>query len=881
MLKYQDVLLIQADTEIARPLENYFTNQGARVRWAGSSVEARLLFEKQTPDLVVVDLNLPQEDCLNVLQFIARARRAPAVILSSRHPDLELELRAKAFGVLVFVRAPFTEHWMEQAVEKLTSLERKTGDQNQPAPLSLPRLRTPVRLKITLPYVLLAGLIAALAVFVAARLVFDSLEQRFTNQLVEAGKLTSDWVVLEENRLLEVLRILANTERLPEALQARDVETLRKLALPVIVNTQEEDVHFLDMSGVSVLTLYHPPDAPVEEYASTTGEGFFASQLFIQRVLQGAQDNAGNKFAAVANTPWGAYLYIAGPVTTPGGRQVGVIVIGKSLGTLVFDARQSLLGKDNTFAHITLYDFDGAPLASTLPDAAGLALDTPTSLDVLEKQATESLLRPVRSNSLEYTEILGPLQLRDGADYGLLGTAIAREFVIQSSDITRIQIFTLVAAALVLVVLVGTLIANLITNRLEKVVDAAVRVAEGNLDVRVEPVGADELTLLSHFFNYMVSNIREGVIYRDLLSRAVTPQVREQLRQNISRGELKLEGQTRTATILMTDLRSFTPMAENLPPTTVMAWLNEYFGAIVPIVTRHEGVISEFVGDGLMAYFGVLPEALPAEKSALEACKAAVEILQAIELVNQRRVERGDPALITGIGINTGPVAAGALGASERMHYAIIGDTVNTTARLEDFTREFGVSGVALSEATFTALGSHAAKFHLNYLGEMVFKGRSQAIPVYRLHPTVPIETHPLAGLTLAAAAPAAGTLTSTSSPTEPAAAYLEPEPHPAAVSLETPMEPGAEPVPSRSQPTPEAAEPSPALAPRRRTRRAPPAQPIPGSGETTLQEPETNGPSLAANLELPADNNPPRRTRRTKTQEPAEAPQADEIQPE
>jgi adenylate cyclase len=94
--------------------------------------------------------------------------------------------------------------------------------------------------------------LAVAAAFVLSRVVLDTIEERFTNQLIEAGKLTNDWMVGEEDRLLETLRLIAHTQGLPNAVLAADAEQLRRFILPLAVNSQEEAIEILDRQGTSV-----------------------------------------------------------------------------------------------------------------------------------------------------------------------------------------------------------------------------------------------------------------------------------------------------------------------------------------------------------------------------------------------------------------------------------------------------------------------------------------------------------------------------------------------------------------------------------------------------------------------------------------------------
>jgi adenylate cyclase len=234
----------------------------------------------------------------------------------------------------------------------------------------------------------------------------------------------------------------------------------------------------------------------------------------------------------------------------------------------------------------------------------------------------------------------------------------------------------------------------------------------------------------------MVVGLQEGSIYRDLLGRTVSPEVREQLRQTFTSGNLRLEGQEAVATVMVSNIRGFTTLAEKADPATVFHWLNEYFREMVPIITANNGVVNKFDGDAMLAFFGILPRLVSPNQSAYAACQTAVQVLSVIERLNLQRVERGEPPLSTGIGINTGMVTAGGLGTSDRLHYTIIGDSVNAAQRLEGLTRQlFNISGAVISQSTYTALGDYRECFRLEPLGPYVVKGRAEQLQIYRLLP--------------------------------------------------------------------------------------------------------------------------------------------------
>ncbi len=169
----------------------------------------------------------------------------------------------------------------------------------------------------------------------------------------------------------------------------------------------------------------------------------------------------------------------------------------------------------------------------------------------------------------------------------------------------------------------------------------------------------------------------------------------------------------------------------------VLNWLNEYFDELVPLIVANGGVVSKFEGDSILVFFGILPRPLLPQESAYHACETALTMLEAIDQLNHRRAERGEPSFSVGIGVNTGPVTAGALGSSDRLHYTVIGDTVNTTIRLENLTQQLGgKSSAIVSQHTLFSLRERHHDFKLEPLGAHTLKGKVEQLLVYHLQPS-------------------------------------------------------------------------------------------------------------------------------------------------
>ena len=146
---------------------------------------------------------------------------------------------------------------------------------------------------------------------------------------------------------------------------------------------------------------------------------------------------------------------------------------------------------------------------------------------------------------------------------------------------------------------------------------------------------------------------------------------------------LKLGGEKRELTLLWSDLRGFTALAERLDPTIVVALLNYYLSAMIEIIQQHGGTIDDIIGDAILVLFGA---PLPIEDAAQRAVRCALEMQKTMRRVNEHNFQRGWPEIEMGIALHTGEVVLGNIGSTKRSKYSVIGQTVNLTARIEGFT---------------------------------------------------------------------------------------------------------------------------------------------------------------------------------------------------
>ncbi len=184
---------------------------------------------------------------------------------------------------------------------------------------------------------------------------------------------------------------------------------------------------------------------------------------------------------------------------------------------------------------------------------------------------------------------------------------------------------------------------------------------------------------------------------RSIFGRYVSDTVVEQLLDTPD--ALRLGGETKNLTVMFSDLRGFTPIAESLPPASVVDMLNNYFGVMTDAIEEFHGTINEFYGDGILAFFGA---PMPAEDHARAAVQCACKMQQLMERVNKINNDAGLPELSMGIGINTGNVVIGNIGAHTRSKYGIVGSPVNLAARIQ---ASAGAGEILVSEATLKGAG--------------------------------------------------------------------------------------------------------------------------------------------------------------------------------
>lgn len=222
----------------------------------------------------------------------------------------------------------------------------------------------------------------------------------------------------------------------------------------------------------------------------------------------------------------------------------------------------------------------------------------------------------------------------------------------------------------------------------------------------------------------MIEEMRKNAIIRDNLRRIISPH----LINDVMSGKIQLQksGRRTDATILFADIRGFTQLTEQNEPELIVNMLNDFFEMMVECIFNHDGVLDKFVGDEVMAVWGVR---VGQENHALNAVHCAIEMMNAIDKMNKKRKAQFLPPIYIGIGIATGVVIAGYMGSTQAMSYTVIGDTVNLGARLCSAAKP----GEILINGDAWKLSKDDAGIHSAILPPIMVKGKREMIPVYRV----------------------------------------------------------------------------------------------------------------------------------------------------
>jgi adenylate cyclase len=257
----------------------------------------------------------------------------------------------------------------------------------------------------------------------------------------------------------------------------------------------------------------------------------------------------------------------------------------------------------------------------------------------------------------------------------------------------------------------------------EQLMDAELIVGEDKIsaNVSMQPLLSVEKKSIGSMI--MIEDISSEKRLRATMSRYMDPGIASQM---ITEGADMLGGKNVLATVLFSDIRSFTTITEQLGAQGTVAMLNEYFTLMVDCIQREEGMLDKFIGDAIMAAFGI---PVGHEDDADRAVRTSIAMIRALQAWNAQRAGEGKPPVDIGIGLNTDNVVSGNIGSKKRMDYTIIGDGVNLAARLESACKQYGAR-ILISEFTYRAL---RGTYRIRELDIVVVQGKTKPVSIYEV----------------------------------------------------------------------------------------------------------------------------------------------------
>ncbi len=225
----------------------------------------------------------------------------------------------------------------------------------------------------------------------------------------------------------------------------------------------------------------------------------------------------------------------------------------------------------------------------------------------------------------------------------------------------------------------GKIIAQALIQPINEIIGKVALIEKGHFDAKVRVTSKDEVGHLAQAINRMGEGLERREKVEKTFRQYVDPKIAEKILDG-ENTEFGVEGQNLEAVVLFADIRGFTSLSEKTTPQEIVKLLNMFFERMVKIVQNHHGVIDKFIGDNMMAVWGV-PH--PIEKAEMLAIQASLAMLQEVDNWNRELKAQGYPEVGIGIGLNVGQVLAGSIGSQDHMQYTVVGDTVNTAQRAE------------------------------------------------------------------------------------------------------------------------------------------------------------------------------------------------------
>ncbi|MCA2000496.1 MAG: HAMP domain-containing protein [Chloroflexi bacterium] len=363
-----------------------------------------------------------------------------------------------------------------------------------------------IRYKVIFPYLLLTVVVSVIGVYVVTRLVASTIEERLTNQLLEAGRVVSDSFVRQEVRHVQAARAISYTVGLANALAVENRETVLALAEPAFASQGLENVILISPQGRELAHLVLTAEGKVIRVSEDTGA---AKSPIVTPFLQSKNPEEAPRRALGLNLVNNqTYYYTALPVSLNGNFS-GVIVVGTSLQSILVNLKITAL------ADVAIYYGENGQMVNSTFNLNDQEVLNTLSISPQEYQTSILLQEVVRGNNLkvsgrDFSVARGPLEI--GSDrIGVFAVALPLDFVLKSSGDVRARYVILFTLVFFIVVALGVFVARLITTPIFSLVSTSQAIASGQMQERSQVRSNDEIGVLASNFNYMTDRLAESM----------------------------------------------------------------------------------------------------------------------------------------------------------------------------------------------------------------------------------------------------------------------------------------------------------------------------------------------------------------------------------
>jgi len=383
-----------------------------------------------------------------------------------------------------------------------------------------------IRYKVILPYMLLTLFVAVTGAYIVTRLVSSSLEERLSNQLLEAGRVVSDSMARQEIKHVEAARLIAFTRGLGEALAAGNVDQVALLGKPAAGGTNMESVLIYDQEGREQLHVIKQTDGLLMDVSQLNQ----ASELSIVNDLLAEDDvNSLPKRTLTIDPVDGRYYYFTAIPVSAGKKEAGVVVVGTSVNTIL------PLLKNTSLADVVFYGENGQAFATTLgtQETGDLFLKTIS----IEKATYQRIIQQdetvegenITVDNRSYTVARGPLKISSDR-LGVFAVILPLDFVVEAGSTNRTNYALIYSFAMLAVIVVGYIVARLIINPLSTLVRASRAIASGDLTQRANLKSRDEIGVLANTFDDMTDKLQQRTIELERTNRILEQMDRTKMR---------------------------------------------------------------------------------------------------------------------------------------------------------------------------------------------------------------------------------------------------------------------------------------------------------------------------------------------------------------